>query len=93
VTVNFVTLTDTGSAHWVAANGDSIDATIVGSGAPVMTPDGLVFSITDVFTINGGTGRFAGAQGSFAMERVASPVTFVTSGSFRGTMTSPGAAR
>jgi hypothetical protein len=50
VTVNFVTLTDTGSAHWVAANGDSIDATIVGSGAPVMTPDGLVFSITDVFT-------------------------------------------
>jgi len=93
VTVHFVTSTDTGFAHWVAANGDSIDATIVGSGERISTPDGFVFSITEIFTITGGTGRFEGAQGSFTMERVASPVTFSTSGSFHGTITPPGAAQ
>jgi hypothetical protein len=67
--------------------------TITGSGEPVTTPDGLVFSITETFTITGGTGRFAGAQGTFTMERMESPVTFLTSGSFHGTITSPGAAK
>src|SRR5947208_9779844 len=32
LTVNFFTGTETGSAHWIAANGDSIDTTITGSG-------------------------------------------------------------
>jgi hypothetical protein len=92
VTVDVTNGHDTGSAHWIAANGDSIDTTIVGSGVPVVTPDGLVFNITETNTITGGTGRFAGAQGSFTIQRVASPVTFLTSGSFHGTITSPGAA-
>ena len=90
VTVYFATGTSTGSAHWIAANGDSIYATIAGSGEPTATPG--VFSITEIFTITGGTGRFAGAQGSFTVERLASAVTFLTSGSFHGTITSPGAA-
>jgi hypothetical protein len=90
VTVNIAALTDTGSAQWIAANGDSIDATIVGSGEFTDTPG--ILSITEIFTITGGTGRFAGAQGSFVMERLASSVTFLTSGSFHGTITSPGAA-
>lgn len=88
--VNIVASTTTGSAHWVAANGDSIDVTIVGSGEPTDTPG--VIRITEIDTITGGTGRFEGAQGSFTVERLASAVTFLTSGSFHGTMTSPGAA-
>jgi hypothetical protein len=92
VTVNFADITDTGFAHFIAANGDSIDATIIGSGEPVATPDGVVFSITETYTITGGTGRFEGAQGWFRMERVANPVTFLTSGAFYGTITPPGAA-
>ena len=91
VTVDLTVGHSIGSAHWVAANGDTIDATIVGSGEPMVTPDGIVFSITEIYTITGGSGRFAGAQGSFTMERVASPVTFLTSGSFNGTITAPGA--
>ena len=90
VTVNPATFTDTGSVHWVAANGDSIDTTLTGSIELTTTPG--VFSITEVHTITGGTGRFAGAQGSFTVERLASAVTFLTSGSFHGTITSPGAA-
>src|SRR5580704_16603420 len=67
----------TGSAQWFAANGDSISTTINGSGE-IIEP-GLV-SITEVHTITGGTGRFAGAQGSFTMTKLASAVTFLTSG-------------
>jgi len=89
-TVNLAAFTDIGSAHWIAANGDSIDTTLAGSAELTATPG--VISITEVHTITGGTGRFSGAQGSFTVERLASGVTFLTSGSFRGTITSPGAA-
>jgi hypothetical protein len=88
-TVNLLAGTEVGSAHLIAANGDTIDATVVGSGE--VLDNGLI-SITETFTITGGTGRFAGAQGIFIVERLASPVTFMTSGSFHGTITSPGAA-
>jgi len=90
VTVDFTTGHDTGSAQWFAANGDSVSTTIAGSGEPTGTPG--VFSITEVHTITGGTGRFAGAQGSFTVNRLASGVTFLTSGSYEGTITPPGAA-
>jgi hypothetical protein len=49
-------------------------------------------SITEINTITGGTGRFAGAQGSFTVERLVNLATGFTSGSFHGTITSPGAA-
>jgi len=89
-TVNFVNGTDAGSATLIAANGDTITTTHVGSGEPTADPD--VISITEIYTITGGTGRFAGAQGSVILERLANVVTFFTSGSFHGTITSPGAA-
>ena len=88
--VNLAAGTSEGSAHWIAANGDSIDTTFTGSGELTATPG--VISITEIHTITGGTGRFSGAQGSFTVERLASAVTFLTSGSFHGTITSPGAA-
>lgn len=94
-TINGANLTDTGIAHFKAANGDTIDATYT-SVIPAEltpTPDGVVFSIKEVYTITGGTGRFEGAQGSFLMERVADPQKFITFGSFQGTITSPGAVK
>jgi hypothetical protein len=94
VTINPANLTDTGSAEWIAANGDSIDTTVVGSAIP----GDVVFTITEIHTITGGTGRFTGAQGSFTVHRthVVAPSadgTHVTFGSFDGTITSPGAAK
>ena len=88
VTVEFATGHDTGSAQWFAANGDSISTTINGSGEVI---EGGLISIEEVHTITGGTGRFAGAQGSFTVKRLASGVTFLTSGSYEGTITPPGA--
>ena len=84
----------TGSSHWVGANGDSIDTTSVVVSS-VLGP--VVRTNTENHTITGGTGRFSGAQGSFTVVRthVLAPSddgTHVTSGSFEGTITSPGAA-
>lgn len=85
----------TGSAHWVAANGDSIDSTLSAISS-VLGP--VVRTVTEIHTITGGTGRFSGTQGSFTVVRTHVLVpsddgTHVTSGSFEGTITSPGAAR
>ena len=91
VTVDFRTSTSGGTSHWVAANGDNLDTTIAGSGQPTGTPGEI--RITETHSITGGTGRFAGVHGSFIVERVASGITFATSGSFEGTITSPWADR
>jgi hypothetical protein len=89
LTVTLANGTATGSGHLIAANGDSLYTTITGS-ADLTTP-GLA-SITEIDTIAGGTGRFAGAQGSFTVERLVILATGFTSGSFHGTITPPGAA-
>jgi hypothetical protein len=89
IMVDIVHLTSIGVAHFIAANGDSIFATSVGSGEPTDNPD--VIRINETYTITGGTGRFEGAQGNFTMERFGNGVTFVTFGTFDGTITSPGA--
>ncbi len=90
LTVDLANGTATGSARLIAANGDSVYTTIAGSSELTATPG--VASITEINTITGGTGRFAGAQGSFTVERLVNLVTGFTSGSFHGTITSPGAA-
>jgi hypothetical protein len=90
LTVNLANGTATGAAQLIAANGDAIYTTVAGSSEPTATPG--VVSITEINTITGGTGRFAGAQGSFTLERLLNQGTGLTSGSFHGTITSPGSA-
>jgi hypothetical protein len=87
----------TGSAHWVAANGDTIDSTF--GALPDLSTQSLGYiTVTETHTITGGTGRFTGAQGSFLLERThivepSADGTHVTFGSFNhGTITPPGAA-
>jgi hypothetical protein len=96
----------TGSAQWIAANGDIIDTTVVGSGVHVdMAPCQVVGAepgdtynkVTQIHTITGGTGRFAGVQGSFTLtlyhDVVARDGTHGTCGSYSGTITPPGAVQ
>ena len=90
LTVNLADGTGAGSAHYIAANGDSIFTTVVGQSEPTGTPG--VFHITEIQIVTGGTGRFAGAKGSFTLERLIDFPTLLSSGSFHGTITSPGAA-
>ena len=94
LTLNFANFTDTGSAQWTAANGDILYTTVVGSA----TPGDVVFTVTEIHIITGGTGRFSGAQGSFTVQRthvvaLSEDGTHVTFGSIHdGTITPPGAA-
>ncbi len=73
-----------GSGVYTAANGDSLFTDIVGYGTPTENPD--VISIVDEQTITGGTGRFAGATGSFIRKSLSNLVTGFTDGSFEGTI-------
>ena len=83
-TVNFATATGEGEYLFTAANGDTLSADFTGYATPTENPD--VLHIVETATITGGTGRFAGAAGSFTCERLFDTVTLTTAGSFKGTI-------
>jgi hypothetical protein len=80
----------TGTFVFTAANGDTVSGTA--SGQATLTAPG-VLTIEENAIITGGTGRFAGATGTFTVTRLKDTVTFVTTGSFEGTISSPGASK
>jgi hypothetical protein len=80
--VNRDTRTAIGSYEFTAANGDTLTADFTGKSSPTETPG--VLYIVETATITGGTGRFAGATGSFTCERLFDMVTGTTIGSFEG---------
>jgi hypothetical protein len=69
------TFADTGTATFVAANGDKVFTTIVGTGTVTTTGS----ESTTVNTITGGTGRFADASGRFTFTNVGVTVSTVGS--------------
>jgi hypothetical protein len=87
--VNLLTSTSIGSIAFTAANGDILTADSTGKASPTATPG--VVSIVETAFISGGTGRFAGATGSFIITRSFDLATNLTAGSFDGTISSPGA--
>jgi hypothetical protein len=86
-TVNFATRVGEGTYTFTAANGDKLIADFTGQaqgGPPIV-------SIVEHATVTGGTGRFAGATGSFVVRRRFEPASGTTEGSFEGTISSVGA--
>jgi hypothetical protein len=79
--VNVLTGSSSGAATFTAANGDTLTASITGQSTP--TSPG-VLSIVEVYTSTGGTGRFAGATGTFTLESTLNLATGVSSGMFSG---------
>jgi hypothetical protein len=79
--INIPTMSSTGAATFTAANGDTLLSTVVGQ-ATRTGPTEL--SIVELYTITGGTGRFAGATGSFTLESTLDQTTGVSSGAFSG---------
>jgi hypothetical protein len=73
-----------GSYEFTAANGDTVYAEFTGIATPTAVPG--VLYIEETATITGGTGRFAGATGSFTAERLYDMVAGTTIGSFEGTI-------
>jgi hypothetical protein len=80
-TVNFVTHTGVGTYTFTAANGDTVTADFTG-----LAQEGAIVSIVEHATITGGTGRFAGATGTFTVQRTFNQATGATEGSFEGTI-------
>jgi hypothetical protein len=75
------------SATLVAADGSSLFGEGSGQGTLTGTPG--IISIVETYTITGGTGRFAGATGSFTVERLADRATGISSGTINGTIVLP----
>jgi hypothetical protein len=84
--VNTPTRMAAGTYEFTAANGDTITARFTGVANPTATPG--VIAIVETATITGGTGRFAGATGSFITERLFDRIAGTTTGSFQGTISS-----
>jgi hypothetical protein len=93
VTVSLPASSSIGSAQLTTASGDMIFTTIVGQAVDVPDTSGLE-RIVEYNTITGGTGQFAGAKGSFTVERLAQANTqpAPTFGLFQGTIILPRAA-
>ena len=83
--LNFKTKAAVGFYEFTAANGDTLTAAFTGQSSPTATPG--VIRIKENATITGGTGRFAGASGSFVSERLLDTATLASTGSFEGTIT------
>jgi hypothetical protein len=80
--VNPVKGTAVGTYEFIAANGDKVCATFSGIATPTDVPG--VLYIVETVTITGGTGRFAGATGSFTTERLYDRIAGTTVGTFSG---------
>jgi hypothetical protein len=86
--VDLTTRRAVGYYVFTAANGDTLTAEFRGQAGPSDIPG--VVRIVEEATITGGTGRFAGATGSFTAVRLYDPVAGTTLGSFEGTISTPG---
>lgn len=82
--VDVRTRTAVGTYEFTAANGDKVYAEFTGVASPTPIPGVLYIEETAIIT--GGTGRFAGATGSFTSERLYDTVTGTTIGSLEGTI-------
>jgi len=81
------TSSGTGTGTLVAADGSSLYADVLGQGTPTENPG--IISIVEMWTITGGTGRFAGATGTVTVERVVNQATLTSSGTISGTIVLP----
>jgi hypothetical protein len=80
-TVNRATASASGTATIIAADGSRIVASFTGQ-----AQIGPIVTIVEHATVTGGTARFAGASGSFTINRTFEPATGRTTGTFEGTL-------
>lgn len=83
-TVNFATARGEGTFTFTAANGDMLTADFTGAAQA-----GPITSIVEEAVITGGTGRFAGATGSFTVRRFFDRSAGTTTGWFDGAISTP----
>jgi uncharacterized alpha/beta hydrolase family protein len=85
--INIPILVGTTSVTFTAADGSTLSAEGAGQGTPTSNP--VIVSIVETYTISGGTGRFAGAGGSFTVKRLLNRATGVSTGTISGSILLP----
>jgi hypothetical protein len=80
--VNLLDMSVSESVSLAGTNGDSLQATAVGQVFEDRTPG--MFKIIEIYTITGGTGRFADASGTLTMSRLLSMEAGIASSTFEG---------
>lgn len=80
--VNLLDLSAIETALLMGTNGDSLQARGTGQVNGDRTPG--MFNLVEIYTITGGTGRFAGACGTLTLNRLISITTGATSSTFEG---------
>lgn len=85
--MNLLDLSATETAYLVTPNGDGLQATAVGQASEDRTPG--MYNVIEIYTITGGTGRFAGARGTFSVKRLVSITAGVASSTFEGYILMP----
>ena len=85
ITLNLATASGTGTVTYTAANGDVLGGTATGQAVV----GGGFATVTETVTITGGTGRFAGATGTFTVVRRIVQATGISTGTIDGTITLP----
>jgi hypothetical protein len=85
--VNLSDLSQSGSVSFAGIYGDSLLAKGAGQAIEDRTPG--MFSVVEIYTITGGTGRFARASGTLTLKRLVSVKADITSGSFEGYIVLP----
>jgi hypothetical protein len=85
--VNLSDLSQSGSVSFAGIYGDSLLAKGVGHAIEDRTPG--MFRVVEIYTITGGTGRFARASGTLTLKRRVSVKAGRASGSFEGYIVLP----
>lgn len=84
LTLDFATLTGIEHETLTAADGDLLYVTAAVHATP--NADGVTVNVVEDATVTGGTGRFAGATGSYTIRCLANQATGISTGSFEGTI-------
>lgn len=75
------------TTQFTGSNGDSLQAKGIGQATENRTPG--MFNVVQIYTITGGTGRFAGASGTITLNRLMSLMTGATASTFEGYLLMP----
>ena len=81
------TLASTGTFEIDTGGGATLFGTVAGQGTIIS--GGTEASITEVYTVAGGTGRFKGAAGAITVQRIVNRSTLNSSGTMEGNVSLP----
>lgn len=85
--INMTDLSTVETAQFLGLNGNSINVTGVGQTATTTSPG--IYSLVQIYKVNGGTGLYSGAKGTITVNRTVNMTSGATSSTFDGFLLIP----